>query len=325
MKRYNLRVWLILAVSALTMSAFQNCEHALNFGGGNREATHNSSGGDSYSGKPGYYLEFDRQAPCSQISNLGNPFPNRQIFVTGGIASLVRDNCADITPVILAPADYVINADNTLTYQGQTFDLYPNLREFDQIPRTCPSGAPPAAFNPAASLFPDPLLLPAWLISTGVEVPLYGSVQALPRFQIRHTVNNFDYRRVTSRMVFRPDTDYAFSVWMAAGNQPEAIIYFWVDDNNDWGWSFDLVNGTHGFVHSSNFPGANLRATMEPHAGGYVATVFFRTPANLPNSPGDLGPGPRGSTAPATLMEIPAGAFIHATGADLREVSSYCP
>lgn len=293
--------------------SFQNCTHQ-NFHGDAQNTPFNSaSNGDSYPGKPGYYLQDDPNNPCHQLSKLGNPFPKNEIFLSGGKYSLVRENCRDIEPVMIDPSQITVNPDDTIAFNGSTYNPRADLSEYDKTAPACKSGQ---SINMAlGNLYANPLDLSAPVWQTHPEFPaaLSGSISALPRHLVGFNNPAYldDWERVSQYPVMSNGKDYVVSFLIEKGSVGYASIQY-AGRNDQFVVVIDLNAGTSYTEWTKGNP--NVSSSVKPYDAGYVLSVYFTSDASGPN--GDIGVSAYKPT-PDNRMSV--GDYIYAAAASLYE------
>lgn len=324
MKNSLLNAILAGAVLASVVLGFQNCDMV---GKKYKPSAPTPRGnGDFYTGKTNVYAYFDAVAPCSSVSSAGRPFPNRLIQYNSesNTAYLVRDACNDLEPVLIPVADFLVDLSaNTISYQGQEFDLQPNFSPFNIMPLACPAPLTRIAASAPTNFIAGELNLspPVWTQNSGIESSMFGTIEALPRFQVRRNDSTFleFWRRLSQYVPLEPGR-YAVSFLVSQGNTSSATIAYWDTDNHEFVAHVDFATGQAVVTNIVGFPGG-VTATVAPYGVGYNLTVFFdkTTPLSSP----EIGVAPTNYVA-LNPQAGQVGDFVYMTAGSVRKVSDYC-
>ncbi len=324
MKHYKIaRASTASFAALLMMFVYNNCGRA-DFGASSRGRTQMSGNGDYYAGKPGYYNYVNSENKCSQLSEAGNPFPNRQIFIQQGQLSLVRDNCQDIEPRILAPSEATFDPiTETITYMGQSFAARPDLSEFDLTKLACPNGRTSNGNSPI-NLYQDHLNLEAdswnW-VHPSIRALLFGSWRALPRFIVKVTdpdpANQVNWKRVTQLVDTKAFTQYGVQFVLQRGNTVGATIQQYEAEGVRFNVWINLTDGTTQ-ISSEGIPDPTV--IVAPLGDAFQVTIFFQTSGLGQNS--DLGFAPWDGNVVGSTVAL--GSYTYGTAAKLYEIDQYC-
>jgi len=307
--RKNLVSILILAAFGLVV-AFQNCSRLPIFSSSEPAPLARRGNGDSYAGKPTYFLPVESGNPCNRLAASGRPFPTRQIFFMNGAFSLVRNQCRDIDPVPLAAGEFSYDsATETLTYQGQAFRIQDDLSEFNQAPVVCSGGRQPVGPN----LFETPMNLsgPEWrVMHPEIPAALAGSLSALPLFSIAVINGSMleDWRRVSQQVMLAPGSNYVVSFVLKGGSLNTASILYYENDNATFRIGVDIGAGSAAVFDTVGIP---VSVVSQPYGSGQAVSASF----TAAGSGADVGVAP---WRPAGNGFYSLGDSIFATAAGLH-------
>lgn len=314
------RVLLFATLSFALVASFQACSRS-RFSS-DASGLRMQGNGDSYSGKPIYYLNFDQA--CTQVTSAGKPFPSAQIFLVNGVYQLVRDNCQDVTPPreILQSEITAAASVTEFSYQGRVFRSQTDLTEYMITPLLCPPGRTTMNLSPP-NLVTDSLnMLQNWN-QHPIEVTLEGSLSALPLFRYRRTEPNAlePWQRVSQAVSLTSNTLYSFSFLLKPGNVSLANVDYFMTGaggpatDQYFKADLNLIDGSSTIIE--NTAGiTGLVVQSQRYGSGWLFTVFFNPGAVV--NPGDLGV----STASAANIQL--GDYIYGTANRLHSVNSYC-
>lgn len=318
---------LIISISllALLLFGFQNCTQA-EFSGNPSTIIESQGNGDSYDGKGDIFVYFDQQSPCADFDRSGQPFPNRQIMRIDGQYQLVRDNCSDIEPIIIADSDISFDpATGRLTYQGQPFNLITDFDNFKLTPLACPNGRAVINQDPT-NLFVDPFDIGGgiWANHPQLDRSLNGSFSVLPQYLlVMNDPNNLqNYRRAAQSVTMQPSTLYMTSFLVKPGSMSEVGITYGdltSTPTNEFFVHFDLQTGVATVRWQV---GINvLVPEIQAYGEGFLVRVFFESSAAAAPILADLGVGP--ARANVDNLNLLGDSIVVANG-ELYEVDSYC-
>lgn len=326
-KNLLLNVLVLAASTALLLNLFTSCDSLIKTKG-DPSSRAPKGNGDFYAGKTSIYTYTDPAAPCAQVGASGQPFANRQIQYNAATlaAYLVRDNCADLEPVLLPPADYVVDPiAQTISYQGQSFALQNDFTDEDIVPLACPAGLTPNGLRPA-NLFASSLNLTGgpWSINPGITSSLFGSISALPRFQIfRNDPALLDfYRRISQYPTLPGATQYAISFLVSQGNTDSATIFYWEANGREAVGHLDFATLQTQITYQPGFNPGEVSISATPYGNGYMLTMFLlKTSASSAPEIGISATNydPLRNPEPGNV-----GDFLNATAGHLHRVSDYC-
>ncbi|MGE4131859.1 MAG: hypothetical protein AB7F86_09470 [Bdellovibrionales bacterium] len=319
----------LMAGVVLFSALFQSCDNNVKLKGKDRASVTSRQGnGDFYGGKVEIYTYSDRATPCAQLDLKGNPFPNRQIQYSAATdtAYLVRSACTDMEPVSIPNGQFSYNpVEQSISYQNQVFNLQTDFSDLNIIPARCP--APMQPFTTAANILTAGLNFsdPSWTPSPGIRVDLFGTIAALPRYQVfRNDPNLLEfYRRISQKIAIPGGVRYAASFLLSRGNTGSASFIYWDTDAYEIDAHLDLTTGVATITNLVGFQAAQVSLIAEPYGAGYNITLFFEKPAASGNSVPDLG------VAPTNYVNMvpqrgQLGDYLYATAASLRVVDDYC-
>lgn len=279
MRKNLVSLFLFFTVFGL-IATFQNCARLPFFSGSEEPSPLAQRGnGDSYDGKPTYFLPVEPGNPCNRLAASGKPFPSRQIFFMNGTYSLVRNQCRDIDPIPLMASEFSYNSStDTLTYQGQAFRVQADLSEFNQAPIVCSGGRQPVGPN----IFETPMDLsgPEWRIMHP-EIPavLAGSLSALPLFSIAVVDGSLleDWRRVSQQVMLTPGSNYVVSFLLKSGSVNTASILYYESNNSTFRVGVDMGAGSANVFDTIGVP---VSVVSQPYGNGQAVSVSFTAGGN---------------------------------------------
>lgn len=310
--------------------AFQNCSINTRFSTPSTVSQH-SGHGEGYSGKGDFFQNFDPQQPCAQVDRLGKTLPNSEIFfqykpnTMTKAPYLVRNECREIDPIELNPAETIAAGPDTLIYQGNTFSVFTPSGDFDIVASACPVGKSLIPNAARVNLMSSSLdwTSRSWSLHQGISVGLNGSIQSLPSYLIaRNDPANLEgYERASQYIDLQPNTDYAFTFVARGGTVGGATARITRGSSypNYEGLTvdFDFSTGLSSIRSNVNLPQASV--SMVPIGNGYLCSVYFRTSAGGFQSPAEVGVAPMDSNYTAKV-----GDSIFATAAQLEPITGFC-
>ncbi|MGE4130151.1 MAG: hypothetical protein AB7F86_00855 [Bdellovibrionales bacterium] len=311
----------ILFLSLIT-AEFQACTNKFKTQGPGR--TQNN--GDFYTGKTESYAFSKANEPCKEIGRLGRPFPNRSIQYSAEDRSavLVRENCTDIEPATIPPDQIQVSADGaSIVFQTQSFNVQKDPGEFDVVPKTCPTGMILSGLEPANQMAsPNVFTAPFWQSHEGIVPSLFGSLQALSRYQIRRLNSPLEFwRGLYQTQSLSGSTDYAVSFLVSRGNTNAATINLQGPTSNyqvttllDFDTGLMIVPWVIGYN--------SVSTSAVPYGSGYVVTIFF----NSAGAAGIHGFSVSSARLVAGLRDEfgQPGDFVYVASASLHPIASYC-
>ncbi len=330
-RRFSKNIW-ISATLGLCLLFFQNCS-PVKTSSSQPQTGQSAPDGGPYTGLQKVYRHFDNALPCGSLDRNGDPLPNDEILIRpdnqGLIAAhLAREQCKDISPLVLAKADVsVSSSDQSIIFKNKVFTAKKTPGDFDLVAASCPAGRAPLASPSRVNALPDSLdwAASSWYAHPGINVSLYSTLESLPAYLIKRTDPLYlDYwRRDSQSIPLQVNTAYAYSFLAQAGSLNAAEWNFYRDlggNPNDEGAriSFNFLTLTATTIYSQNMTG--LSATITPFGNGYLCTVYFTSSAATGGAPltamgvGPLANGNYGSS----------GDSIIATAAQLVPINQFC-
>lgn len=334
-KRHHGRIVAISVIVGLLLGGFQNCSYPGSVAKPAKAQYSPQGNGDGYSGKVELYRHQNSTAPCAALDREGQPLPNEQIFyqspTVGGAKSpyLVRENCADITPRLIASSDLKFTVKG-LAYKGNGFLSYERDNGFQVLAAKCPAGKSPIANVVRTNLivnsqdWTEQPEYRGWMWHSGIVALLNGSIESLPAYTVVRNDSAFpeEYRRISQMKQLKSSTDYAFSFLAKKGTRDGVTFRYYRQDqktNNEEYLiiDFDLNNGTSNIRLNSYLAPATI--SMSKVGEGYFCTVYFKTSATGGENFSDFGFSP---TAVNGATHV--GDSVYATAAQLEETAGFC-
>ena len=319
------RLFAFVAVTAMVV-AFQNCSAPSDFMGLSSKASSGGTGnGDSYGGKPGDYSYYDPSNPCDKGRD-DKPLPNQQIRLATSY-QLVRENCRDITPQTLDPAQVSFTSNESLSYRGLSFAITPVRGTFDVMAAECPSGYAPRANAVRTNVVQsggDLTVRPPW-VDEWTTTRTDGVLGSLPAFTItRASASPVYWERVYQGQVFKPSTNYAVSFFASPGNVDDVYFSSTEWENNIQISVIEITLNTltgAGWIGSANGY-SNVSFTSRLIDGTRFFTIYFRSPPRTPVSAA-FGFGPSGQSQGGPDVSK-RGDSIKVGNVQMEELSSFC-
>lgn len=293
---------------------FQACQDKLNFITDLGSDLKSGVNGEGYGGKPTPYNFEDPKLSCSEIGANGKPLPRAQIFLfSSGLAQLVRENCADITPVPLSSQDFSMGSQDEIIYKNQSFLANRSLDAFEVVAASCPAGQTMRAAPVRLSDLQAPLDLqdPIWEHG-GLSVTLEGSLASLPLYNVRRSDPSAleSWHRMAQSPLLRASESYVFSFYVKPSATEKAMFTSYYPNVQDFRIEFELLTGT---ANVQSLTGVNLISTKaQAFAGGLYVSIYFQP---LSDVQANIGVASSGQFL---------GSNLSMTALQLETVSNFC-
>jgi hypothetical protein len=319
----------LLGLGALLVVSFQNCQVQPKFDVSQKTASEGN--GDSYGGKPEILDRTD--STCTELDRQGRPLPSAQIFVyrSSGQVAMVRENCQDIQPHLLAPADFSFATDGSkdVIVDGHLFKPTAVQSALDVIAAACPAGLTEKNVT-RVNLVPaelDMTDLNTWWNHVGITSTFASVIGSIPSFKIERTDSSLleYWRRAHYEGMIKPSTRYAFSFLAKPGSVND--VFVGISDNANANTAkisliADASTGAVTVPENVNF--TNVTSSSRVFAGSRFITIYFTSPPSMSYSVVGLGPNGYVLNNASYIQDTHVGDSVQVSGLQLEEISSFC-
>ncbi|MBC7464411.1 MAG: hypothetical protein H7256_00325 [Bdellovibrio sp.] len=308
---------ILILVSFLLTLYFQSCglDRSGNFSQTNNAVSSVESGnGDGYTGKPTPYDFRNLTQACVENGANGKPLPNEQIFIfPSGVAQLVRQNCMDISPILLDSSQYSVVASGSLIYKNRTFVTNLSATAFDVVAASCPVGKTLLANPNRTSLVNSPIdLLSIDWARDQLQVKLQGSLASLPVYKVERVDPYFleSWHRMNQSPYFVAGQDYVFSFFVKMDATEKMMFTSYYSAVQDLRIEFDLLTGAANV--NSSMGVSNLTTKSQVISGALYINIYFRSNSSVNANIGLASSGQF------------IGSFVTMTALQLEKISNFC-